>query len=256
MRKQTLAAGFVQAVLVDDGSTSAEALATLATVEAWPEFVSHHWLLLKRPAHYLGAARNEAARHATGEFLFFLDDDNYLKPHALHTLVGAARASAAHVLTSLNEKWPSMNTPPAQHDSTERWLPLGASTAVGVFKNCFGDANALVLRSAFFALRGFTEDPNVGHEDWELWARAVLQGYSLQVVPSPLVWYRIGGSGMLSESLGDTQNAQVQLDANHARNIRPYLQRLAGWPEAQDMLRLAQGMYANVLRKASAVAHT
>ena len=36
---------------------------------------------------------------------------------------------------------------------------------------------------------------------------------------------------------------QAQRDANHARNIRPYLQRLDGWPEAQDMLRLAQGMF-------------
>ena len=31
----------------------------------------------------------------------------------------------------------------------------------------------------------------MGHEDWELWARAVLQGYKLQVVPEAPCWYRV-----------------------------------------------------------------
>ena len=114
---------------------------------------------------------------------------------------------------------------------------------VGVFKNCFGDANSLVRRDVFLSLGGFTEDEGVGHEDWELWARAVLQGHVLQVVPEALYWYRLTGGGMLSESLGGSHFAQAQRFANHARNIRPYLESLAGWPEAQDIVRLAQGMY-------------
>ena len=48
---------------------------------------------------------------------------------------------------------------------------------------------------------------------------------------------------MLAESIGGGMIAQAQRHANHARNIRPYLQRLAGWPEAQDAVRLVQGMY-------------
>ena len=153
----------------------------------------------------------------------------------------ASRLTGAHVLTSLNEKWPSRQRPPKEEDaaarSTERWLPLGAAATVGIFKNCFGDASALVQRSAFDALRGFTEDAGVGHEDWELWARAVLQGYKLQVVPEALYWYRIGGGGMLSLSIGAGHLALAQRNTNNARNIRPYLERLAGWPEAQDLVR-------------------
>jgi hypothetical protein len=38
-----------------------------------------------------------------------------------------------------------------------------------------------VSRAAFEELGGFTEDVGVGHEDWELWALAVLRGYVLQV---------------------------------------------------------------------------
>ena len=50
---------------------------------------------------------------------------------------------------------------------------------------------------------------SVFHEDWELWARAVLNGYALQVVPEALYWYRLGGGGMLSESIGGSHLAQV-----------------------------------------------
>ena len=55
------------------------------------------------------------AAQARGEFLFFLDDDNYLKRHALMTLTHAARASGSHVLTTLNEKWPSARKVPTSH---------------------------------------------------------------------------------------------------------------------------------------------
>ena len=101
----------------------------------------------------------------------------------------------------------------------------------------------MVRRTTFEALGGFTEDASVGHEDWELWARAVLHGYRLQVVPEALYWYRLARGSMLAESIGGGTLTQAQRHANHARNIRPYLQRLAGWPEAQDAVRLVQGMY-------------
>ena len=84
-----------------------------------------------------------------GEFLYFLDDDNALKPHALATLLRAAVASGAHILTTPNEKWPSLEPPPtADVYNTELWLPMGGSAALGIVRNCFGDAAALVSRAA------------------------------------------------------------------------------------------------------------
>ena len=48
---------------------------------------------------------------------------------------------------------------------------------------------------------------------------------------------------MLSLSIGAGRLALAQRNTNNARNIRPYLERLSGWPEAQDLVRLAQGRF-------------
>ena len=65
-------------------------------------------------------------------FLVFLDDDNFLKPHALATLARSAELSHAHILTMVNEKWPRAAAPPNADASSERWLPLGGAAVVRV----------------------------------------------------------------------------------------------------------------------------
>ena len=63
------------------------------------------------------------------------------------------------------------------------WLPLGGAAAVGVFRNGFGDTNSLIKKKSFEALGGFIEDYGVGHDDWEFFARALLAGLKLRVIP-------------------------------------------------------------------------
>ncbi len=61
---------------------------------------------------------------------------------------------------------------------------------------------------------------------------------------------------MLAESIGRNALAQAQRHANHARNLRPYLQRLKGWAEGQDTVRLAQGVFERVLDQISDAGHS
>ena len=218
-----------EVVLVDDGSAGAESQALLEGLR--PEFARRGWTLERQANRYLGAARNAAARIARGEYLLFADDDNVHLPHAISTLVRAALRTGADVVTDLMDLFGGAEPP--RPPPRARALFLGAAPAVGAFRNCFGDASALWRRETFFALGGFSEDVGLGYEDWELFARAVLRGARLELVPEPLHWYRVGEGSMLRSA---------PAFASHMRRLRPYLEAV---PDAlRDVVLLAHGLAA------------
>ena len=96
---------------------------------------------------------------------------------------------------------------------------LPSASVHSVFRNVFGDANALIRRELFLSLGGFTEDYGIGHEDWEFFARAALAGAQLYLVPEPLFWYRVDPRSMLRAG-----HARV----DHARSVRPYREAVSG----------------------------
>jgi GT2 family glycosyltransferase len=217
-----------EVVLVDDGSTRPEAIAFLAALET--EFKQRNWQIVRQENRYLGAARNNGARHARGEYLVFMDDDNFAKPHQLSTFVRIARATGAEIVTSAMDLFTGTAAPQADHKPKKRWIFLGGATTTGVFRNCFGDANACIHRETFLRLGGFTEDYGITHEDWEFYARAVLQGCRLETTPEALFHYRVADQSMIRST---------PRHANHLRSLRPYV---AAVPEPlRDLVHLLQG---------------
>lgn len=223
----------LEVVLVDDGSTQPEAKALLDALA--PDFAARGWQLLRQAENrYPGAARNCAARAARGDFLFFMDDDNLAKPDEVSTLLRVARHTGADIVTCCLDTFSGHEPPRAGARPEQRWLFIGDDVATGAFRNCFGDTNALWRREAFRAAGGFHEDWGVGHEDWELLARAVLRGLRLEVVPEALVWYRYNEREA-------TVNRKTPPQANHLANIRPYLEAMPAG--LQTMVSYAQGMH-------------
>ena len=201
----------LEVVLVDDGSDTPEALQTLASLET--EFKRRRWRTIRQTRRFPAAARNVAARAARGKYLLFMDDDNIAKTSEVTTLVDAAVHSGADVLTCFLDVFQGSEAPRTEQDATHRWSFVGGSSAVGAFRNGFGDTNCLVKRSIYLALGGMTEDTNVGAEDWEFFARASLAGYKVEVIPEALVWYRQSPTGV---------NSTTPPAANHLRALRPY----------------------------------
>lgn len=217
-----------EVILVDDGSPSAGATALLDRLES--EFAERNWRLVRQENRYLGAARNRGAKEARGEFLLFMDDDNLAKPDELSRLVRTALATGATIVTSSLEIFTGQGAPDDPSAVRSRWLFPPADRRIGVFRNCFGDANALVRRADFEELGGFTEDQGVTHEDWELFARCHLAGKRIEVLPEPAFFYRYSPGSMVR---------RTNEDANFARSLRPFLTETP--PEWRDVIRLAQG---------------
>ena len=171
----------LEVVLVDDGSDQPEAVEHLASLET--EFRKRGWTIVRQPNRFPGAARNAAARHATGTYLLFMDDDNIAKPEEIQTLVTALQTSGADLVTCFLDVFQGDRAPLRHGRRTFRWSFIGGCASIGTIENCFGDTNCLVNRRTFEALGGFTEDFGVGFEDWEFFAKAVLEGTSCWSFP-------------------------------------------------------------------------
>ena len=199
-------------VLVDDGSTKPDAIKFLASLEA--EFKQRNWQIVRQENRYLGAARNNAARHARGEFIVFMDDDNFAKPNQLSTFVRVAKRTGAEIVTSAMDLFTGSEPPKVDAKPKARWVFLGGATGTGAFRNCFGDANGCIRRETFERLGGFSEDYGITHEDWEFYARATLAGCRVETTPEALFWYRVADQSMIRST---------PQYANHQRSLRPYL---------------------------------
>jgi glycosyltransferase involved in cell wall biosynthesis len=221
-----------EVIVVDDGSPDPRVQEALSAIAA--EIAPLGWRLLRQENRYLGAARNFGARHAQGDYLLFMDDDNAAKPHEISTFVAVAQRSEADIVTTFYDGFED------EHDletgcPSVRFTPFGADATLGILTNCFGDANALYRRQAFERLGGFTEDYGITHEDWEFFCRATLEGLKIVTVPEPLFWYRVDPHGMFRN-----EHTLLHKNANLRRHIRPFLQKL---PHDQARLvQLAQGL--------------
>jgi glycosyltransferase involved in cell wall biosynthesis len=203
-----------EVILVDDGSTSQAAKRRLDELE--PEFESRGWKIVRQENLYLGAVRNTGARHARGDYMLFMDDDNIAKPNELEVFVKVAQKSGADILTCVADGFRG-DKPPDDPMEIRRIVPLGPAVEFSFFANGFGDSNCFIKRTSFEALGGFSEDYKVGLDDQEFFARATLSGLKLEVVPEALFWYRLIPRERSMKSLHYNPNASL------LRLLRPYL---------------------------------
>ncbi|HEY9250869.1 MAG TPA: glycosyltransferase, partial [Rariglobus sp.] len=221
----------MEVIVVDDCSTSPEAVAFLDELEA--RFKPRGWQVLRQPENrFPGAARNRAARAARGEYLMFMDDDNVAKPGEITTFVNAARRTGADVLTCFLDTFDGVHAAGPGQKINSRLLFLGDCVSAGALHNVFGDTNSLVRRQTFLDLGGFHEQWGVNHEDYEFMAKVALRGHKLEVIADALVWYRVNE--------GETSVLRnTPFHGNLMCSIRPFLQAVP--PELRSLVLFAQG---------------
>ena len=173
-----------------------------------------------------GAARNNGAKHAKGEFIMFMDDDNFANRKKLPPSSPLPHSGR---LACTNEYFYGLELP-GNRPPIGRWVPLGAATTVGMFQNLYGDTNAMIRRKVL-DLGGFPEDYGYALEDWELFSKSVLGGYKLESIPSPLYW---------STAFVTPHSHETAKYGNAARTIRPYLRQIP--QKLHHIVLLAQGM--------------
>ncbi len=199
----------LEAVLVDDGSESAEALAVLTALEG--EFAERGWRVLREENRHAGAARNTAAAAARGEWLLFLDDDNLLFPDAVSRLVRAARFSGAAAVPAASVPFFGDGDPRTETGSHRAPIRfLGAARFWNRIRNVAGDTCALVHRDAYEATGGFPEERGIWLQDMCLFNRLIRTGRRVEPMPDPVYYYRLRKPGPMDRDR-PTEAARARL---------------------------------------------
>jgi glycosyltransferase involved in cell wall biosynthesis len=92
----------IEVIAIDDGSTdgSEGMLAARAALDPRLVVVAHEG----RRNRGVAASRNLGLRHARGEFLWFVDADDRIRPHAISALLACARSERADVVAFNGEE--------------------------------------------------------------------------------------------------------------------------------------------------------
>jgi glycosyltransferase involved in cell wall biosynthesis len=179
-----------QVVVCDDGSTDGLAGALAPFID--------RIRFIRQPNRGSSAARNRAVEEASGEFLLWLDADDYWAPEMVETIKQAVVAR-----------------PDLDLISVHGYL-VKSGQVVGIFQpelrpEFLIDQRCALLRgnglylpacraTSFRACGGFDERLRY-MEDWDCWLRIILGGGTAGFVRKPLLYYRQDGVGLSSNAI-------------------------------------------------------
>ncbi len=171
-----------EAIVVDDGSTDD----TRARAQAWSDRDTRVRVVHQANRGEAGA-RNRGIEDARGEWLLFLDADDWIAPGHLATMTERVRAvpHAAAVHCGYARVTASGDVLPEQYRPPEGDLfPVLARRAAFAVHAC------LVRKSLVLDVGGF--DPALKTSpDWDLWQRVARTGAWFAAVPDVLAYYRM-----------------------------------------------------------------
>lgn len=174
-------------VVCDDGSTDdlAGALAPFGD----------RVTVVRQENQGLAAARNTAIAATTGEFVVVLDpDDRYLPDRLARLAELAGRRPDLDVLTT--DALIEFEGTVIGRYYTESNRFVVDDQRLGIVQANFVFGLAAVRRAALDAVGGY--DRGAVLEDWDLWARLILNGSSVGLVAEPLAVYRLRAGSLSS----------------------------------------------------------
>jgi O-antigen biosynthesis protein len=180
-------------IAVDDGSTDSEAREVFDSMAA--KYANPGWTFFRQTNMFVDAARNQAAKHSSAEFLLFIDADDFPAPNTVERMLSAALVSGEDCLVcgGILVEGESVRA---------HYMPLGPNLTGGLVDPIvFGPPMILIRRTVFESIGGYREVRGAAHEDWELQVRLLLAGYRTDVVPEFLLYFRRLADGLASTSV-------------------------------------------------------
>jgi glycosyltransferase involved in cell wall biosynthesis len=163
-------------VIVDDGSTD-------NTKQVVEPYLSDPRIRYRYQENRgLPGARNSGASQSQGEYLAFLDADDFFAPNALQSMLSAFQLTKA--------AWLNVGVLKISGDSRTVRHPVVPSADLGmtILNDDFITRSPFYPRHEFFAIGMYDEEIRV-REDWDINIRMILAGRPFATVDQPLYEY-------------------------------------------------------------------
>ncbi len=221
----------LEVILVNDGSPDTDELEE----RLQPYLNRPHFRYLKQANGGPSSARNRGVRAANGEYIAFLDSDDYWAPDYLTEQLRALRADVSLDLIYADAVLLE-NDLPSQHT----FMQASPSTGLVSFESlaaeeCTIITSCTVARRAALIKAGFFDESLVRCEDFHLWLRMAHQGTRMAYQQKTLAFHRVCNG--LARDLVKMQEARVEV-------FQKVLAGLALSLEQQKLVRLQMETYA------------
>ncbi|ATB48875.1 glycosyl transferase [Corallococcus macrosporus DSM 14697] len=185
-------------ILVDDGSTDAESLAVLESIQA-PDL-----RLIRKANGGLSSARNAALRAARGRYVLPLDPDDLIAPTFLEKAVAVMDSTPGLAyVTSLVSYFVG-----APDQPVGGWIPWGTERDALLAENVASTCTALMERRLVEDVGGYDEWLTA-YEDWDVFCSLAERGLAGSVIPEPLFHYRLRPDSMTRSMRVNDRYAQL-----------------------------------------------
>ena len=137
-----------------------------------------------QPNKYLGALRNFAIQNMKSEYIFFLDDDNILRPDALEMIKMVCSNTNASIIGSYSVPFTDGEKP--NFSNTTKIKFGGVAGFSTMARNWICDGNCLVERKHFIKVGGNSELYGVGSDDHEFFQKSFFSKSEIEIIAEPL----------------------------------------------------------------------
>lgn len=177
--RQDIPAEDYEVIVVNDGSVDdgPSVVEGLARVNGWPNI-----RLLSQPNGGLSVARNSGLREAAGDYVWFVDADDWIEDNCLASLLGEAEGNDILVFGAVDQcPLDGVMTPGEVFSYPSVALRSGREHLAAMSEKLKMCVPFSIFRKAFLQEKGLLFVPGLLHEDAEFMPRAVLAASRVKV---------------------------------------------------------------------------
>lgn len=207
IEKQTIDKSLIEVIIINDGSTD-------NSLEIINQYLKKHsnWHLINQHNQGQSISRNNAISRAKGEYITFLDSDDYLREDALEVMLKAANNDDIDLVVSKLVKFDSKGKYPYYSDKVlkkERTFTFSEYLAV---------CQAMALTSKLYKkelIKDIKFIPNVKHEDNYFSLLTFYKAKKIHIIPKGLYFRRMRESENKSIMQSLTLNSFKDIISNY-----------------------------------------